>query len=90
MTLSRADRQTAALVLLLKALPEQQLIDVCAGIGATLDLPTPADAPRRRGKPCFTCGLIYPMHMARWGEDHPFESHPRQRATDAAPEDGDD
>lgn len=73
MGLKRADRQSQALVLLLKALPDEQLIDVLQGVGATLDVPTPPDGPRHRGKPCLTCGLIYPLHVKRWGEDHPFD-----------------
>lgn len=73
MTLSRADRQSHALVQLLKALPDGQLIDVLQGVGASLDGPTPTDTARHRGKPCLTCGLIYPMHVRRWGDDHAFD-----------------
>lgn len=68
MSLARRDRQVQALVQLLKALTHKQLVDVLAGVGATLDGPT-----KRNGKPCLTCGLPYPLHVARWGDDHDFD-----------------
>lgn len=78
---SRVDRQTDAVVLLLKSLTEAQLIDVLQAIGATLDVPTNV-GPRHRGKPCTICGLIYPEHMKRWGDDHPYERPPTQEELD--------
>lgn len=70
---ARKAKQTTALVALLKALDEKQLIDVLQGVDASLNHPTPEDGPRHRGRPCTICGLIYPQHVARWGDDHPFE-----------------
>lgn len=68
MSLARRDRQVQAVVQLLKALTESQLADVLAGVGATIEGP-----PKRNGKPCLTCGLHYPLHVARWGDDHEFD-----------------
>lgn len=71
---SRTAKQTTALVALLKALPEPQLLDVLQGIDASPNHPTPPTGPRHRGKPCLTCGLIYPKHIAHAGYDgHDFE-----------------
>lgn len=68
-------RQTVALIALLKTLPDQQLLDVLAGVDASPNHPTPDDGPRHRGKPCLTCGLIYPKHLAHAGYDgHDFET----------------
>lgn len=68
MSLSRGDRQVQALVQLLRSLTETQLVDVLAGVGAKVDGPA-----KRTGKPCLTCGLPYPMHVKRWGDDHDFD-----------------
>lgn len=73
---TRTDRakQTVALIALLKTLPDGQLLDVLTGVDATPNHPAPVDGPRHRGKPCITCGLIYPKHIAHAGYDgHPFE-----------------
>lgn len=73
MTSKAREKQTTALVALLKALPDAQLIDVLTGVGAELVVPLTSSGPRHRGKPCGICGLIYPQHIARWGDDHVFE-----------------
>jgi hypothetical protein len=68
MSLSRADKQTQAVVQLLRSLTEKQLLDVLAGVGAKLEGPA-----RRTGPLCTVCNLPYPLHKARWDDDHNFE-----------------
>lgn len=68
MSLARRDRQVQAVVQLLKALTDKQLVDVLAGIGATLDGPA-----KRTGERCGVCTLPYPLCRARWADDHEFE-----------------
>lgn len=84
LSLSRADRHTQAVVQLLKTLTDKQLIDVLQGVLASVDAPAGGGGPRRRGKPCTICGLIYPLHMKRWGDDHPFERPARETQTSDA------
>lgn len=67
--LSRADRQTAALVDLLKSLPEKQLVDVLDKVGATIDVPKGG----RRSEACGICGRVYPVCRKLYEDDHAFE-----------------
>ena len=76
---SRQARQTHALVQLLKALPEAQLVDVLAGVEARLASVAPPATKKTSGRICLTCGLSYPEHMRRWGEDHPFDRPKREK-----------
>lgn len=74
MTRAARAKQTVALIALLKALPDTQLLDILVGVDASPNHPVPDAGPRHRGKPCTTCGLIYPKHKAHAGYDgHPFE-----------------
>lgn len=79
---NRHDRQTAAVIQLLKSLTDAQLVDVLQGINATPV--APVTAPARRGKPCTICGLPYPLHMQRWADDHDFE-RPQPRGQEGTP-----
>lgn len=73
MSAARDHQRNQGLVLILKTLTDKQLVEVLAGVGASLDHPTDT-GPRRRGKPCGTCGLIYPECRRRWTGDHEFEA----------------
>lgn len=76
---ARRTAQTLALVNLLKALPEQQFVDVLKGLG----IEQPVEQ-RRPVRVCRVCGLVYPKCRARWEGDHDFEApRPKQGATHA-------
>ncbi|MFC6153662.1 hypothetical protein [Nocardioides yefusunii] len=75
---SREARQTAALVSLLKALPEAQLLDVLKGVDVAL--PAPKSAGPKDTRSCTICSLPYPLHMQRWGNDHKWSPAERRAA----------
>lgn len=61
-----------AVVALLQAMPEAWLQDVLQRLqarGAVVLDNAPAGPPRV----CGICTLTYPLHMARWADDHEWE-----------------
>jgi len=79
---TRQQAQTAALVTLLQALPEQQLVAVLDGLGIAQERRPEHYKDDRR---CLTCGFGWVRHKAL--ADHPDDGHdwrpnrpvPRQR-----------
>lgn len=79
---SREARQTAALVALLQALPDEQLDAILDGLGIH---PARREAVGRKPdtRRCTTCGLGWYKCTTTWASDHEFNPHP---APPAAPE----
>jgi hypothetical protein len=74
MSAAQRKAQTTALVALLQALPQQQLMDVLASLEAHGRITVHDQGGTRRRRRCGVCGLSYPLCRQRWSEDHEFEA----------------
>lgn len=76
----RRRKTVNATVALLEALPEAWLDDVIQRLGVRGAVALEQPAEKRRV--CGVCTLPYPLHVARWADDHEWEE-PRQKGAPA-------
>ena len=76
---TRAGRQTAALIALLKTLPVDQLVEVLDGVAAAPRDPVPSEQRDQRNRRCGICHEVYPRCRLLWAADHDFEPPTRPR-----------
>ncbi len=78
--MSERRRKTVnATLALLEAMPEDWLDEVLQRLGARGAVVIEQAAGDKR-RVCGTCTLPYPLHMARWADDHEWEEPRRKEA----------